>query len=101
MNVQVRKRQNVAVLTCAKENCSRSCLTQTRRGSQVLKPWYGCVLAEEACVSDVYSGGILHWKHDTKPIQDNLTRFCTEIFHENFFRALDNLTGFQSMHILP
>ena len=30
-----------------------------------------------------------------------LTRFCKEIFHENFFRALDNLTGFQSMHILP
>ena len=35
-------------------------LAQTRRGSQVLKPWYGCVLAEEVSVSDVYSGGILH-----------------------------------------
>ena len=34
-------------------------IVQTRRGSQVLKPWYGCVLAEEASVSDVYSGGIL------------------------------------------
>ena len=34
-------------------------IVQTPRGSQVLKPWYGCVLAEEASVSDVYSGGIL------------------------------------------
>ena len=34
-------------------------IVQTRRGSQVLKPWYGCVLAEEASVSNVYSGGIL------------------------------------------
>ena len=37
-------------------------VVQIRRGSQVLKPWYGCVLAEEASVSDVfsdYSGGIL------------------------------------------
>ena len=34
-------------------------IVQTRRGSQVVKPWYGCVLAEEASVSDVYSGGIL------------------------------------------
>ena len=34
-------------------------IVQTRRGSQVLKTWYGCVLAEEASVSDVYSGGIL------------------------------------------
>ena len=38
---------------------------------------------------------------DTKPTQDKLPRFCMEIFHENFFRALDNLTGFQSIHILP
>ena len=34
-------------------------IVQTWRGSQVLKPWYGCVLAAEASVSDVYSGGIL------------------------------------------
>ena len=40
-------------------------------------------------------------KTHTKPIQDNLTRFCTEIFHENSFRALDNLTGFQNIHVLP
>ena len=33
-----------------------SVIVQIRRGSQVLKPWYGYVLAEEA---DVYSGGIL------------------------------------------
>ena len=34
-------------------------IVQSRRGSQVLKPWYGCVLAEEASVSNIYSGGIL------------------------------------------
>ena len=29
----------------------------------------------------------LHWKRDT-----NNARFCTEIFHENFFRALDRFS---------
>ena len=50
------KGKNVAVLTCAKEKLQSvvpNVIVQTRRASQ------GCVIAEEASVSDVYSGGIL------------------------------------------
>ena len=56
--------RNVAILTCVKElqSIMPFVIMQIRCGSRVLKPWYGCVVAEEASVSDVYSdysGGIL------------------------------------------
>ena len=69
--------RNVAILTCVKElqSIMPFVIMQIRCGSRVLKPWYGCVVAEEADVSSDYSGGIL----DSGPsIPEDFRTACVE-----------------------